>query len=175
MLLPGLGNYLRPMATAQNSGLHAQFTTIDHPESYKIGIAVAEWNDQITGALAEGAKLALKDAGIPENQIWIHPVAGSYELPLASAYLLDAGCDAVIAIGCLIKGDTPHFEYISEAVTQGIMRLNLDTRKPVIFGVLTTLTLQQALERAGGSLGNKGYEAAVAALKMLQLKATLAR
>ncbi len=161
------------MATANNSGLHAHFSSLDQPEKYKVGIAVAEWNDQITGALADGAKSALLEAGIPSEKILLHPVAGSYELPLASALLLDAGCDAVIAIGCLIKGDTPHFEYISEAVTQGIMRLNLDSRKPVIFGVLTTLTMQQALDRAGGSLGNKGHEAAVAALKMLKLKSEL--
>jgi 6,7-dimethyl-8-ribityllumazine synthase len=161
------------MATAQQTGIHAQFSGLQNPSAYSVGIAVAEWNDDITGMLSSGARQALLDAGIPEHQIRLYTVAGSYELPLASAYLLDSGCDAVVALGCLIKGDTPHFEYISEAVTQGIMRLNLDTHKPVIFGVLTTLTHQQALERASGSLGNKGYEAAVAALKMLKLKADL--
>lgn len=161
------------MATAQHTGTHAQFSGLQNPEAYKIGIAIAEWNDDITRPLGEGARKALIEAGIKESHIVEYPVAGSYELPLASALMLDSGCDAVIAIGCLIKGDTPHFEYISEAVTQGIMKLNLDSRKPVIFGVLTTLTHQQALDRAGGVLGNKGYEAAVAALKMLKLQADL--
>ena len=134
-----------------------------------IGIVVAEWNKDITGALLEGASTALKAAGI--ETISIKWVPGAFELPLGAQYLIElANADAVIAIGCLIKGETPHFHYISEAVTGSLSRLNLQYIKPVVYGVLTVDAHEQAKERAGGSLGNKGEEAALVALQMLQLR-----
>lgn len=161
------------MATAlQNLSDYKPFE-LEGADRLKIGIVTAEWNEHITGALAEGALILLREHGIREENILSHLVPGSYELPLAAQWLLDAGCDAVIAIGCLIKGETPHFEYISEAVSHGLMALNLKTSKPIAFGVITVLTEAQALDRAGGKHGNKGTEAAVTVLRMLQLKHAL--
>jgi 6,7-dimethyl-8-ribityllumazine synthase len=123
--------------------------------------------------MEQGALGVLEKAGlIPEN-IRAASVPGSYELPVAARWMLESGCDAVVCIGCLIKGDTPHFEFISESVAKGLMDLNLQFGKPVIFAVITTLTHEQALDRAGGKLGNKGAEGAEAALHMVQLKQQL--
>jgi 6,7-dimethyl-8-ribityllumazine synthase len=135
----------------------------------KIGIVVAEWNKDITSALLKGAEDLLTKAGI--EWVSVKWVPGSFELPLAAQYMMEfAAADAVICIGCLVKGDTPHFHYISEAVTNSISSLGLQYGKPVVFGVLTVDTIQQAQDRAGGHLGNKGEEAAIVALQMLQLK-----
>ncbi len=137
----------------------------------KVGIVVAEWNSEITGALYEGAYSALLAAGIKKKNIHRRTVPGSFELPLAARWLTEqTGIDAVIALGCVIQGDTPHFDYICQAVAQGIMQVNLQSGKPVAFGVLTTLTRKQAEERAGGKLGNKGEEAAVTVIQMLEVK-----
>jgi 6,7-dimethyl-8-ribityllumazine synthase len=137
----------------------------------RIGIVVAEWNNQVTYALRDGAIQTLKQAGVTDEHILVTYVPGSFELPLGAQFFLENNTvDAVICIGCVIQGETPHFTFISEAVAQGIMRLNLDYNRPVIFGVLTTLTLEQALERSGGKHGNKGDEAAFTALKMLALQ-----
>jgi 6,7-dimethyl-8-ribityllumazine synthase len=158
------------MATAlQNLSAYKPFE-LEAADRLKIGIVTAEWNEHITGALTEGARALLLAQGIKLENILTQPVPGSYELPLAAQWLINAGCDAVIAIGCLIKGETPHFEYISEAVAHGLMEVNLRTNKPVAFGVITVLTEEQALDRAGGKHGNKGTEAAVTVLRMLQLK-----
>jgi len=154
------------------SQLNQEFSALNISDVLKkkhIGIVVSEWNKEITNALLQGAESTLKEAGI-EN-INIKWVPGSFELPLAAQYLLEyAKVDAVIAIGCLIKGETPHFHYISEAVTQSLSRLNLQYIRPVVYGVLTVENLEQAEERAGGKLGNKGSEAATVAIKMMQLK-----
>ncbi len=140
-------------------------------QGVKIGIVVAEWNEQVTFALRDGAIQTLKKAGITDEQILITYVPGSFELPLGAQFFLESNTvDAVICIGCVIQGETPHFTFICDAVAQGIMRLNLDYNRPVIFGVLTTLNLQQALDRSGGKHGNKGDEAAFTALKMLALQ-----
>lgn len=140
-------------------------------QGVRIGIVVAEWNDQVTFALRDGAIQTLKQAGITDEQILITYVPGSFELPLGAQFFLENNTvDAVICIGCVIQGETPHFTFICDAVAQGIMRLNLDYNRPVIFGVLTTLNLQQALDRSGGKHGNKGDEAAFTALKMLALQ-----
>lgn len=143
----------------------------DKVKKARIGIAVAQWNSDITFALRDGAKSFLASHGIEEENIHIHLIPGAYELPLAVQYLLELGnMDAVIAIGCLIKGETPHFHYISESVSLALNNVALKYNKPVSFGVLTVDTLEQAQERAGGKLGNKGEEAAEAALQMLSLK-----
>ncbi len=140
----------------------------------RIGIAVAQWNSEITFALRDGAKKFLAEHGLAEENIHIHLVPGAYELPLAAQYLLEIGnMDAVIAIGCLIKGETPHFHYISESVSLSLNNVALKYNKPVAFGVLTVDALEQAQERAGGKLGNKGEEAAEAVLQMLNMKETV--
>ena len=158
-------------------------STIDHIQSLHhspvpsgeglhIGIAVAEWNDNITEPLLEGALEVLRRQRV--KKITVFRVPGAFELVNASARLLEDPClDAVIAIGCVVRGDTPHFDYICQGVTFGLSQLNVvatpglgERHRPVIFGVLTTETVAQAEDRAGGSLGNKGAEAAETALKM---------
>ena len=133
----------------------------------RVGIVVSEWNDKITSALLEGACQTLIKHGVREEDIKVKPVPGSFELIYGSARFASSGLvDAVIAIGCVIKGDTPHFDYICQGVTEGIARLNATSNIPVVFGLLTTNDLQQAKDRAGGRLGNKGDECAVVAIKM---------
>lgn len=134
----------------------------------KIGIVVSQWNAEITEALLEGAQTALVAAGVKKRNIQVITVPGSFELPLAAQRLVrHKRIDGVIALGCVIKGETPHFDYICQAVSQGIMRVGLDSAKPVAFGVLTVLNKIQALDRAGGKLGNKGEEAALTVLHMV--------
>lgn len=134
----------------------------------KFGIVVSEWNSEITEALYAGAHATLLDLGAARENIIKKYVPGSFELTLGAQWLAQENdIDAVICLGCVIQGETPHFEYICQAVATGITEVGLKFNKPVIFGVLTTLNKQQALERAGGRHGNKGDEAAVTAVKML--------
>lgn len=141
------------------------------PDDALIGIVVSEWNTEITGALLQGAVDTLKEHGLTEDDIIIRYVPGSFELPLGAQLLLDnAEPDAVICIGCVIQGETRHFDFICNSVSQGIMTLNLEYNTPVIFGVLTPENQQQAADRAGGKHGNKGIEAAATALKMIALQ-----
>lgn len=134
----------------------------------KFAIVVAEWNEEITEALYEGAVAGLVGNGVKKSNIVRKNVPGSFELSLGGLWMAEEKkIDAVICLGCVIQGDTPHFDYICQAVAYGVTEAGLKTRKPVIFGVLTTLNKQQALDRAGGKLGNKGEEAAITAIKML--------
>jgi len=138
------------------------------------GIVVSEWNNEITGALLKAAVNTLKKQNVRESNIYIHYVPGSFELPLAAQLLADSiKPDAIICLGCIIQGETRHFDFICQGVTQGLVDLNLKYNKPFIFGVLTTLTLGQAKERAGGKYGNKGDEAAATAIKMVALQREL--
>lgn len=133
----------------------------------KFGIVVSEWNQEITSALLEGALTRLKKHGVREENILVKTVPGSFELPYGARLLAEEfSPHAVICLGCVIRGETSHFDYICQGVTQGITALNLNQSIPFIFGVLTTENQQQALDRAGGKHGNKGDEAAVTALKM---------
>ena len=135
----------------------------------KFAIVVAEWNEDITEALFQGAHDALLKLGVKKENIIRKNVPGSFELPLGAQWMVDQKeIAAVIALGCVIQGDTPHFDYICQAVANGIMKVNLKANKPVAFGVITTLNKKQALERAGGKLGNKGEEAALTVVKMLE-------
>jgi 6,7-dimethyl-8-ribityllumazine synthase len=135
----------------------------------KFAIVVAEWNEEITDALFEGAQDALLKLGVKKRNIIRKNVPGSFELPLGAQWMIEKKeIAAVIVLGCVIQGDTPHFEYICQAVATGIMKVNLRSNKPVAFGVLTTLNKKQALERAGGKYGNKGEEAALTVVKMLE-------
>jgi len=136
-----------------------------------IGIVVSEWHSDITDALLSGAMKTLVKNGVKEKNIILNYVPGSFELTLGAQFLCEnKKTDAVICIGCVIQGETSHFDFICDAVAQGITIVSLKFNKPVIFGVLTPDTLEQAQERAGGKHGNKGDEAAVAALKMVAAK-----
>jgi 6,7-dimethyl-8-ribityllumazine synthase len=137
---------------------------------FRIGIVVSEWNIEVTGSLLEGAIKTLKQYGVIEEDIVVRHVPGSFELTLGAQFLAEYDdLDAIICLGCVIQGETPHFTYICQGVTQGITQLNMEYNIPFIFGVLTTNTLQQALDRSGGIHGNKGDEAAITALKMASL------
>lgn len=137
---------------------------------FSIGIAVAKWNSFITDELLEGALNTLKSKGFSDEQILIARCPGAYELPFTARKLLDH-TDGVITLGAVIQGDTPHFDYVCDAVNRGVTDLNLKGNKPVVFGVLTTDNVAQAQERAGlkGDKGNKGAEAALALIEMVSL------
>ncbi|HEX7015700.1 MAG TPA: 6,7-dimethyl-8-ribityllumazine synthase [Cyclobacteriaceae bacterium] len=136
--------------------------------SKRFALVVAEWNEEITNALYEGAVAALLEHGVPKKNIIRKTVPGSFELSLGGLLMArKKDIHAVICLGCVIQGETPHFAYICQAVAYGITQANLMTGKPVIFGVLTTSNKQQAEDRAGGRHGNKGEEAALSAIQML--------
>jgi 6,7-dimethyl-8-ribityllumazine synthase len=137
----------------------------------RFGIVVSDWNREVTWSLCDGAVKTLKKHGAKGKNIIIKHVPGSFELTLGAQFLAEYDdLDAIICLGCVIQGETPHFTYICQGVTQGITQLNLEYNIPFIFGVLTTLNQQQATDRAGGKLGNKGDEAAVTAIKMAALQ-----
>ncbi len=139
--------------------------------SLRIALVASEWNDHITSRLLEGAKHTLKEIGVLEKNITIDHVPGSFELIYASHKLCKGGVfDAVVAIGSLIRGETSHFDYVAQAVAMGIKDVNIITQTPCIFCVLTDDTEEQAINRSGGRLGNKGVEAAVTAIKMIDFR-----
>ena len=145
--------------------------SVPDARNMRFGIVVSDWNRDVTSALLDGAVNTLKKHGTAEENIVVKHVPGSFELTLGAQWLAEYDdLDGVICIGCVIQGETPHFTYICQSVTQGITQLNLDYNIPFIFGVLTTSNLQQALERAGGKHGNKGKEAAVTAIKMAAIQ-----
>ncbi len=158
----------------KNLSIHDS-VTVHQPEEIKVGIVVSEWNESITGALKEGAIETLLAYGLKKKNIQLYSVPGSFELPSAASMLLssDIFFNGIICLGCIIKGETRHDEYISQAVAKGIMQVGLVNITPVIFGVLTCDTMEQALDRAGGKHGNKGVEAAVSLLKMIELERSL--
>ena len=157
----------------KNLDLHSDRNLINL-EKHKLGIVVSEWNEEVTDKLKEGALEALREYGAKNENIRVIQVPGSYELTLGAQWLAEmAAVEAVICLGCVIQGETRHFDFICSAVAQGIMDLNIKSDKPIIFGVLTTENQQQALDRAGGAHGNKGYEAGITAIKMLGVKAGL--
>ncbi len=149
-------------------------TSVPAAEGMRFGIVVSEWNHNITGTLLEGAHATLVKQGVAEKDILVTTVPGSFELVFGASQMARSGkVDAVIAIGCIIRGDTPHFDYICEGATQGLSALNATGDVPVIYGLLTCNNLQQAQDRAGGILGNKGDECAVTAIKMVAYKRRL--
>jgi len=159
------------MATSLKNLSDYDASKVSSAEDMKFGIVVAEWNPEITNALLEGAVKSLLKHGAKEEDITIKHVPGSYELPLgAQLFLEDTDVDAVIILGCVIQGETRHFDFICTGVTEGITQLNINFATPVIFGLLTTNDQQQAIDRSGGKHGNKGDEAAVTAIKMIHLK-----
>lgn len=159
------------MATANKNLSEYDKTTLPVGTNFRIGVVVSEWNDTITNGLFKGVEEALTDCGVlPENIIrW--DVPGSFELVFGAKRMIEVveDLDAVITIGCVIKGETMHFDFVCQGVTQGVKDLNLISEIPVIFCVLTDNNMQQSIDRSGGAHGNKGTEAAIAALKMIAL------
>jgi 6,7-dimethyl-8-ribityllumazine synthase len=155
------------MATKNHNLSEYDKTKIPDASQMKFGIVVSEWNEKVTENLKEGAYQTLKLHGVTDDNISICYVPGSFELIYGAKRLAKSiKPDAIIVLGCIIKGDTPHFDYVCSGVTQGIAHLNSKGTIPFIFGLLTTDNMQQAIDRAGGVLGNKGDEAAITAIKM---------
>ena len=159
------------MATSEKNLSDVKVAKTKRASSFKIGLVVSEWNEQVTESLFSGAHKLLTEAGVLRDNIERLNVPGSFELSLGSQWLAERrDVDAVICLGCVIQGETKHFDFICDAVANGITNVGLKYNKPVVFGVLTTNTLKQALDRAGGKYGNKGDEAAATALAMLAAK-----
>jgi 6,7-dimethyl-8-ribityllumazine synthase len=160
------------MATRNLSDLSGM--DLPSAKGFRFGIVVAEWNREITGALYRGAFDLLTEQGVPLKDIIVAEVPGSFELTSGADMLLNSvSLDAVICLGCVIQGETIHFDFICSAVAQGITHVSVKHDKPVIFGVLTTDNAQQAIDRSGGKHGNKGVEAAATAIKMAALQRSL--
>lgn len=154
----------RPLSVQEGTSI-----SLKHP-SYKVGIVVSEYNSSITFSLRDAAIATLVSHGIKAENILVEYAPGAYELPLAAQWVSDHfEPEAVICLGCVVKGDTEHDVYINQAVADELMKLNTRENLPFVFGLLTTNTMQQAIDRAGGIHGNKGEECAIAALKMLAL------
>lgn len=159
------------MATANKSLSNYDKTKLPSAKDFRFGIVVSEWNEHITDGLYRGAIEALLDCGAIEKNIIRWNVPGSFELVYgAQRMIVTQNVDCVITIGCVIKGETMHFEFVCEGVTQGIKDLNVQTDVPVIFCLLTDNNEQQSIDRSGGVHGNKGTEAAIAAIKMAELR-----
>lgn len=158
------------MATENKNLSQYDKNTIPNAKDFRFGIVVSEWNDEITNGLFNGAKAALLDCGALSENIIRWDVPGSFELVYGSKRMIETQkVDCVIAIGCVIKGETMHFEFVCEGVTQGVKDLNLKYDVPTIFCLLTDNSMQQSIDRSGGKHGNKGTEAAIAAIKMVDL------
>ena len=158
------------MATSNKNLSDYDKTAIPSAKDFRFGIVVSEWNDTITDGLLKGAYNTLIENGVLSENINTWHVPGSFELIYGSKKMQEQNVDAVIAIGCVIQGETKHFDFVCEGVTQGIKDLNVSSDIPVIFCVLTDNTMQQSIDRSGGKHGNKGTEAAVAAIKMANLR-----
>ena len=163
------------MATANKNLSQYEKGTIPNGADFRIGIVVSEWNDDITTPLMNGAIEALLENGVQKSNIIVKNVPGTFELPLGCQFLLEADqdMDGVIAIGCVIQGETKHFDFVCQGATQGIMAVNMEYNTPVSFCVLTDNTKQQSIDRSGGKHGNKGIECAVSLLKMIGLQEEL--
>ena len=163
------------MATILNTnGAELPIPSILDKDTFRCAIITAEWNPDITHTRRDGAIAVLHNAGVEDSHIALYDVPGTIELVNAAAAVINrTDVNAVIVIGCVIRGDTPHFDYVCLHTAQGVAEINARGTTPVIFGVLTVENLQQACDRAGGYLGNKGSEAAVAAIAMANLHTRL--
>lgn len=156
---------------SQNKNLSVFDRPIPSAEDMSFGIVVSEWNTTITSSLLKGALDTLHAAGCPKEQVSVKWVPGTFELPMGAQWFAEfTDVDAVITLGCVIQGETRHFDFVCQGVTQGIQQMQLSWNMPIAFGVLTTNDMQQALDRAGGVHGNKGDEAAATAIKMVALQ-----
>jgi 6,7-dimethyl-8-ribityllumazine synthase len=159
------------MATEWKNLSEYDSTSVPSGQGKRVGIVVSDWNSAVTEKLLQGACDTLLKFGVKEEDLLIERVPGSIELTYGAKVLIErTNVDAVIVLGCVIQGETPHFTFVCNSVTQGVTQLNLTSDVPVIFGLLTTLTLDQAQARAGGRHGNKGDEAAITALKMIAVR-----
>jgi 6,7-dimethyl-8-ribityllumazine synthase len=159
------------MATVNKNLSQYYKNTIPNTKGFRFGIVVSEWNENITGGLYKGAIEGLLENGVQQEDIISWDVPGSFELIYGSKRMIQTqNVDAVIAIGSVIQGETKHFDFVCEAVSQGIKDLNVQTDVPVVFCVLTDNNMQQAIDRSGGIHGNKGTEAAIVAIKMAYLR-----
>lgn len=158
------------MATVNHNLSQYDKTSIPNAKNFRFGIVVSEWNDKITSGLLKGAIDALVECGVEETNIIKWDVPGSFELIYGCKKMIEQTVDAVIAIGCVIQGETKHFDFVCNGVTQGITTLNITSDTPVVFCVLTDNTMQQSIDRSGGIHGNKGTEAAITAIKMAELR-----
>lgn len=160
------------MATENKNLSQVDLTEFKFMMGKKVGIIQSAWNPEITDALTQGAVDTLMAAKIKAQNIIVHKVPGSFELPKGAKMLLesDEEIDALICVGSIIRGETSHFDFVAQGVTYGIQKLNLSQEVPIIFCVLTDDTMEQSKDRSGGKHGNKGVEAAAAALSMIQLK-----
>ena len=138
----------------------------------KIGVVTSRYNEQVTEELEAGARAQLKEYGLADDKVIFTSVPGAYEIPLAALHLLRSGCEAVITLGCVIRGETTHYDYVCNSVERGCTKLQLKYKRPVVFGVLTTENKEQALKRAGGGKGHKGVEAVDVMMEMLSFKRT---
>lgn len=162
------------MATKGKNLSKIHKTNLPSGKGLKVGIACAEWNEEITGNLLAGAITTLEEAGVAKKDISIIYTPGAFELPLACQWLLKKkSIMGVIAIGSVIQGDTKHFDFVCQGVTNGLMEVGLKHNKPAIFCVLTDNTMQQAIDRSGGKHGNKGVECAAALIKMVNTSLNL--
>lgn len=162
------------MATANRNLSEYNKDLIPNGADFKIGIVVSEWNDQITLNLLAGAKKALMDNGVKEQNIIVRFVPGTFELPLGCQFMCEStDVDGIVAIGVVIQGETKHFDFVCDGATKGIMDVNLKYNTPVAFCVLTDNNIQQSIDRSGGKHGNKGIECAISCLKMVHLKNTI--
>lgn len=162
------------MATVNKNLSDYNFDDVPSAEGMTFGIVVAEWNSNITEGLFKGAKEALLACGCKDVDIIRKNVPGSFELPLAAQFFFESTeVNAVICLGSVIQGETKHFDYVCQSTALGIKDVSLKHNKPVIFGVLTDNTMQQAIDRSGGKHGNKGTEAAISAIQMVDLKSNL--
>jgi len=158
------------MATDLHNLSDYNFENVPSGEAFRFGIVVAEWHSEITNALLQGATETLLNNDVYEEDIIVKKVPGSFELSIGCQFMAEyTSVDAIICLGAVIRGETPHFEYICQGLTQGITSVSLEYNIPVIFGILTTDDFDQAKERSGGKFGNKGIEAAVTAIKMAVL------
>jgi 6,7-dimethyl-8-ribityllumazine synthase len=135
----------------------------------RFAVVVSRFNDAVTERLLAGARACFSDYGVPESAVSVFPVPGAWELPVAALHAARNGFTGVVAIGCVVRGDTPHFDYVAGGAAEGLARVSVETGVPIAFGVLTTEDMAQALDRAGGKHGNKGYEAAQTVLEMVAL------
>ena len=162
------------MASSLHNLSDYDINSVPSAEDMRFGIVVSEWNNNITSALFQGAYDTLLRHGAKDENIRVMTVPGSFELVYGSSQMVKSGkVDAVIAIGCVIRGDTPHFDYICQGATYGLSKLNLQSDVPVIYGLLTCNNHDQAEARCGGILGNKGDECAITAIKMVSYRRNL--
>jgi 6,7-dimethyl-8-ribityllumazine synthase len=147
-----------------------EYKGILRADKYKIGIVISRFNDFITKRILEGAINALKRYGAKEENIEVYWVPGSFEIPFILREIAQKNYDGLIAIGCIIKGETPHFEYIANEVFKLIQKIMYEYKKPIGLGILTVEDMEQAIERSGGKMGNKGEEAAEAVIELLNIK-----